>query len=227
MNVPICISFISKTIDEALQKIDEAEKYNPKFIEVRLDCIKEYRRLFEIKASTRIPLIATNRSIDCGGAFKGSEEERVRVLLEAAKSGFEYLDIELETSNLRGLVGEFRQMGVKPIISFHDFRETPSIETLNHVLEDQIENKAEICKIVTTAKTMEDNLTLMVFLSQAARKVKAVCFAMGSLGKISRFLAPLFGSFFTIASLKKGEETAPGQLTIQELKKLYEALGVN
>jgi 3-dehydroquinate dehydratase len=48
---------------------------------------------------------------------------------------------------------------------------------------------------------------------------------MGPLGKPSRLLAPLFGGFFTIASLERGGETAPGQMTIQELQNAYKALG--
>ncbi|MBC7129608.1 type I 3-dehydroquinate dehydratase [Candidatus Bathyarchaeota archaeon] len=226
MTAAICISFIPKTVNDALQLIEEAEKYDPNFIEVRLDRIKETKRLCEIAASAKTPLIATNRSTSCGGFFQGKEEERLKILFEAANSGFKYVDIEVEATNLRKIVNSLRQIGVKPIISFHDFEETPHIGKLKTVFKTQIENEAEICKIVTTAKTMEDNLTLMKFLSQVSKKAKVVCFAMGPLGTISRFLSPLFGGFFTIASLKKGEETAPGQLTIQELKTAYKALGV-
>ncbi|MEM2806315.1 MAG: type I 3-dehydroquinate dehydratase [Candidatus Bathyarchaeia archaeon] len=49
---------------------------------------------------------------------------------------------------------------------------------------------------------------------------------MGPLGKISRLLSPVFGGFFTIASLERNLETAPGQMTIQELREFYRTLGV-
>jgi 3-dehydroquinate dehydratase len=49
---------------------------------------------------------------------------------------------------------------------------------------------------------------------------------MGELGKPSRFLSPIFGAFFTIASFERGKETASGQLTIQEMKTAYHALGL-
>ncbi len=42
------------------------------------------------------PLIATNRRIDEGGFFKGSESERTEILLTAAKHA-DIIDIELET----------------------------------------------------------------------------------------------------------------------------------
>jgi 3-dehydroquinate dehydratase len=49
---------------------------------------------------------------------------------------------------------------------------------------------------------------------------------MGELGKPSRLLSPVFGAFFTIASLEKGRKTAQGQLTFQEMISAYEALGL-
>lgn len=226
MTIRICVSFIPKNIDEALKLIKKAEKYKPDFIEVRLDQITEMERLAEIPSSTDIPLIATNRSVECGGRFRGSEEERINVLRKAARAGFNYVDIEVSTPDLKELTRELRSKGVKTIVSFHDFVGTPDYDELNKILEFQLESGAEICKIVTTAKKLEDNLILMNFLNQVSKKAKIICFAMGDLGKISRLLSPLFGGFFTIASLEKRGETAPGQLTIQELKTAYQALGV-
>lgn len=226
MTIRICVSFIPKNVDEALKLVKKAEKYKPDFIEVRLDQITERERLAEIPSSTDTPLIATNRSVECGGGFRGSEGERINVLRKAAYAGFNYVDIEVSTPNLKDFISELRSKEAKAIVSFHDFAGTPNCDELNKILEFQLESGAEICKIVTTAKKLEDNLTLMSFLNQVSKKAKIVCFAMGDLGKISRLLSPLFGGFFTIASLEKGGETAPGQLTIQELKTAYQALGV-
>jgi 3-dehydroquinate dehydratase len=49
---------------------------------------------------------------------------------------------------------------------------------------------------------------------------------MGELGRVSRLLSPLFGGYFTFASLERGSETAAGQMTIQEMKSAYELLGL-
>ncbi|MEM2911116.1 MAG: type I 3-dehydroquinate dehydratase [Candidatus Bathyarchaeia archaeon] len=225
MTIRICVSILPSNVDEALNLIGKAEKHKPDFIEVRLDCIKEHERLVDIKSCTKVPLIATNRTQECRGKFSGSEVERRRTLLKAARSGFEYVDIELHTSKLREFVEELRQLNVKPIISFHDFNETPSPQKMKEVLECEVAEGADICKIVTTAKKVDDNLTVLNFLHKASRKAKLVCFAMGPLGKPSRLLSPLFGGFFTIASLEHGGETAPGQMTIQELRTAYQALG--
>lgn len=193
---------------------------------MRLDRISDVTNITHIVESTEIPLIATNRPINYGGAFSGNQSERLKMLFIAAEKGFEYVDIELSALGLKNFVKELRQLGVKPIISFHDFHKTPDKSKMQKILKSQIENGAEICKIVTTAKKFEDNLTLLDFLNEASKNVKVICFAMGGLGKISRLLSPFFGGFFTIASLEKERETAPGQMTIQELKTVYQTLGV-
>jgi 3-dehydroquinate dehydratase / shikimate dehydrogenase len=44
---------------------------------------------------------------------------------------------------------------------------------------------------------------------------------MGEAGLISRVLAKKFGAFLTFASLESGSETAPGQVSIRDMKRLY------
>jgi 3-dehydroquinate dehydratase len=48
---------------------------------------------------------------------------------------------------------------------------------------------------------------------------------MGEQGKVSRLLSPMFGAFFTFASLEQGSETAAGQMSIKEMKAAYSILG--
>ena len=147
------------------------------------------------------------------------------MLLSAAKSGFEYVDVELSTPQLKELVKELKALGAKPIVSFHKFNGSLGISELNSIFEREISSGAEVGKIVTTAKRIEDNLTTLNFISAASSKAMLVCFCMGELGKVSRLLSPLFGGFFTFASLERGSETASGQMTIQEMKAAYELLG--
>ncbi len=93
------------------------------------------------------------------------------------------------------------------------------------VLDEEIASGASICKIVTTAKQIEDNLPALSFVSFASSKAKLVCFCMGEHGKTSRLLSPLFGAFFTFASLEQGNETAAGQMSISEMRAAYSSLG--
>jgi 3-dehydroquinate dehydratase type I len=214
----ICVSILPKTMPEALRLIEKAEESNANFIEVRLDHLKNSRELADLAAHGQTPKIATGRS-------SRTETEQRQMLLSAAKSGFEYVDVELSTPKLKDLVKELKALGAKPIVSFHKFDGSLGISELNSILEREISSGAEVCKIVTTAKRIEDNLTTLNFTSTASSKAKLVCLCMGELGKISRLLSPLFGGFFTFASLERGSETASGQMTIQEMKAAYELLG--
>ena len=222
MTAKICVSILPKTVPEALQLIEKAEEANADFIEVRLDrledCLESHLGLADLAAHGKTAKIATDKS-------SRTETEQREMLLSAAKSGFEYVDAELSTPQLNDLVKELKALGAKPIVSFHEFDGSLNVSELNSVLEREISSGAEVCKIVTTAKQVEDNLTALNFISAASRKAKVVCFCMGDIGKVSRLLSPLFGGFFTFASLERGKETAAGQMTIQEMKAAYEILG--
>ncbi|MFW6117572.1 MAG: type I 3-dehydroquinate dehydratase, partial [Thermoproteota archaeon] len=142
MTPKICVSFPPKEVEEALTLIQKAEKDRADFIEVRLDTLRQHRELSDIAHSTDIPLIATNRSTTRQGKFSGSEHERKRILFDAAHNGFNYVDVELCTSGLKEMVDDLREIGVKPIISFHDFLETPPLSRLHHILQKEMESGA-------------------------------------------------------------------------------------
>jgi 3-dehydroquinate dehydratase-1 len=44
---------------------------------------------------------------------------------------------------------------------------------------------------------------------------------MGEMAGLTRVAAPILGAEFTFASSDKSDETAPGQLTIEELLSIY------
>ena len=218
MTNKICVSILPKNPREALQLIDKAEAAHADFIEVRLDCIQNNPELTMIAAHGKKPKIATDKS-------SRKETERRQMLLHAAENGFEYVDVELSTPQLEDLVKKLKALGSKPIVSFHKFDGSLGISDLNRILEREINSGAELCKIVTTAKHIKDNLAMLNFTSIASNKARIICFCMSEFGKISRILSPVFGGFFTFASLERGSETASGQMTIQELKAAYELLG--
>ncbi len=220
MKPQICVSIIPKTTPEALQLITEAEQKDTDLIEVRLDSLENLTRLPELASHGKTPKIASCRRAS------GTDKEKQRVLLSAAEAGFNYIDADLSWQNLKSFVGEVKAFNAKCIVSFHDYDGSLNSIELNSLLKKQISSGANVCKIVSTAKQIEDNLTLLQFISESSTKTKIVCFAMGELGKTSRLLSPLFGAFFTFASLEHGRETAPGQMTIQEMRTAYDLLGL-
>ena len=225
MTPKICISILPKNNVEALSLIERAEKVKADFVEVRLDCLEASRNLSELSKSTKIPLIATNKLRSEKGSFSGTETERQQTLLNAAKNGFEYVDVDMSSAKRKETIDKLRQLGVKPIASFHKFDGALSSLEMGDILKQEISSGAAVCKIVTTAKEIEDNLIMLNFISAMPSRVKLVCFCMGENGRVSRLLSPLFGAFFTFASLEQGSKTAPGQLTIQDMRAAYHLLG--
>jgi 3-dehydroquinate dehydratase/shikimate dehydrogenase len=62
---------------------------------------------------------------------------------------------------------------------------------------------------------------MIKFLAKESDRHSMVCMSMGEQGFISRVLGVRAGSIFTFASAIAGEETAPGQVTAQELRNMY------
>lgn len=226
MTVKVCISVSASDTSELLGKVQQAERLTADLIEVRLDKLRSYHGLSKVGRSVTKPLIATNRPLSEKGSFAGSEADRLKILRQAVESGFEYVDLEMTTSNLEKVKSSFHQQNVKIILSHHDHFRTPDHAQLNTVLNRMQKLKPDVSKIVTTAQLPDDNLTLLGFLQKNHRSLPLVGFAMGQAGVWSRLLAPFYGSAFTYACLGKGMETALGQPTVSELRNVYELLGL-
>ena len=92
-------------------------------------------------------------------------------------------------------------------------------------MEEMLAADADILKLVTMARQPEDNLRVLSLIPQAqARGKEIIAFCMGPLGKWSRVTAPLMGSFLTFAPFSKSGASAPGQLTVNEVKRLWKTL---
>ena len=71
------------------------------------------------------------------------------------------------------------------IVSFHDFRAT---RNLDETLEKMLKIPADFYKIVSTATTLSDNVTMMKFLQTQSDKHALIGLCMGEQGIISRVL---------------------------------------
>ena len=97
----------------------------------------------------------------------------------------------------------------KCLVSFHDLKGTPPFNEMKAMVQRQLDAGADVCKLVTTARSLEDNVTVLQLIS-AFPNTKIVSMAMGHLGLTSRILCPLVGGDFTYASIEKGKESAAG-----------------
>ena len=226
MKIQICTPIAAEKDSEAIRLIRKAEAMGADLIELRLDYLNNLRGVRKIMESTSLPIIATNRQHEQGGHRPQSEDRRIQALLDVADLGFQYVDVELTTANLESVMHKLKDIGVSSIVSFHDFKQTPNMTDLEKIVRSQMETRADICKIVTTANELNDSISCLLLTSKMSENTKIVCFAMGKKGILSRILCPLFGAPFTYASVGKGLETTSGQLSISDLKEIYRSLGV-
>ncbi|MCW4006865.1 MAG: type I 3-dehydroquinate dehydratase [Candidatus Bathyarchaeota archaeon] len=220
MKPQICVSTLPKTIAQALAAVEAAEENGADFVEIRLDNLQTLDGLPDIVACGKLPKIATDKNADL------TPEQWQKRLFAAAKAGFDYVDVELSTPEPAETVKQLKTLGAKCIVSSHNNHASFPVNQLNSILEKQLLAGADVCKIVTTATHTNDNLELLQFTSEASKNAKVVCFAMGELGKISRLLSPVFGGYFTFAALEGGSQTAPGQMSLQEMRSAYCLLGL-
>ena len=209
----ICAVIVSKDLD-AIRAIEPLVE----LFEVRIDLIGDGWQ--ELAKQLNQPWIACNRCAEEGGKWAGDEARRIDELLKAVKLGAEIVDIELGTRNLEEAIPVIKQRA-KCLLSFHELEKTPSLDRMKGIVNRQLAAGADICKVITTAQRFEDNLNVLQLITEFPQ-TKIVSLAMGPLGLASRILCPLVGGDFTYASIEKGKESAPGQLTVRDLRKIYE-----
>jgi len=221
----ICVPVIETTVNRARGKYQRAARKGL-WTEVRLDYLEEVNpNLQKLFRTLPGPVIATNRLATEGGRWQGDEANRLKLLSEALALGVTCLDVELATdASFRRELAAWRDK-TKLILSWHDFAGTPDSTRLEAVLAEMLAADADIVKLVTLARQPEDNLRLLSLIPKAkAQGREIIAFCMGPWGKWSRLAAILLGSFLTFAPFSKSGASAPGQLTVNDLKKLWRTL---
>ena len=203
---------MERSVERTLKVLRQLDAHDPDLIEIRFDLMKSTTKISQIRNATDRPLIATNRRRDQAGRFSGTEQDRLATLQQAAVESFDYVDIELKTKNVSKIVHQVKQNGSSVIVSYHNERFTPSKKVLTSILAREKRAGADICKIVTTAKSYHDSLRCLEFVSTQALRSRLVCFAMGRFGIPSRVLSPIFGAYFTFASYDSGPKALRGNL---------------
>jgi 3-dehydroquinate dehydratase/shikimate dehydrogenase len=207
----------------------EAALADSKFLELRLDALAKpaaaLPKLTEFLAARReVTAIATCRRKENGGHFAGSLNSEIAVLQGAAQAGCQIVDLEVESAEqmaprqLEKFREALREAGTALLVSFHDFSRTKGLE---QAAERIAAFEPDFVKVVSTAKSLADNLAVLELIEERSLSAHVVCIAMGEEGLLSRVLGPRAGAAFTFASAGMGVETAPGQVTARTLLDLY------
>jgi 3-dehydroquinate dehydratase / shikimate dehydrogenase len=219
----VCVAVTGKDPVELIEKAESLVRDNS-FLEFRLDylprpglALPKIRSFFEVYPHAVV--IATCRRASNGGKFKGTVAAQLEVLSKAAAAGCQLVDVELQTvSKIKPQQLQKLRSQAAVVLSFHDFHAT---KKLDETLAKMEQYPADFYKVVSTATTLYDNVLMMKFLEKQSDRHSLVGLCMGEQGIISRVLGVRAGSAFTFAAVSPGEQTAPGQVTAQDLRSVY------
>jgi 3-dehydroquinate dehydratase type I len=219
--VNICTVVVGKSLQDFLKNLLRVQKRS-NFVELRVDHIEgvSLQDIHIIRQQTYKPSIFTCRHKQEGGCFRGTEQERISLLQYANDLGFDYLDIEEHYYHS----GMIKQRKSKLILSYHNFRQTPSLSFLEKKVQQMIKKKTDICKIATYIRNDNDIMRLIKLLVSVLPTKKIILLGMGEKSKIARVFFPILGSFATYACVGKGQVSAPGQPPLSSLNKIYDLL---
>jgi len=219
----LCVPVVETTVQRARGLYLRAARRGF-WAEIRLDYLErpDLKKLFRTLPGK---VIATNRRRDEGGRWEGTEPERRRVLEEALDLGVHFVDVEL-ASDAGWRKELFARRGkTRLILSWHDFSGTPNNAALEKVFAEMLASQADVVKIVALAAKPEDNLRVLSLIPRArAADREIIAFCMGPMGAWSRVAAPFLESYLTFAPFTRKKGSAPGQITVNEMRRLWKML---
>ena len=236
----ICIPVTDKAKPEAFRSVEKSALHAD-VIELRMDLIADGDVAQLIAAARRaskgVKIIVTCRRqeeslvLEAGALPQKAmtKAAKMELLKKAVLSGADFIDIEIAEGSkaIRELQSFCRKQksAARLIVSWHDFSGTPPLTGLKKIFQSCVQTGADIVKIVPYARKMSDNakiLSLIDYAKKQGRDIIAMC--MGEKGKISRVMASSWGSYLTFAVLPGGKSSAPGQMTIREMREFQHLL---
>lgn len=223
MNSKICTSIPARDSRSLALDVVRAFDEGSDIVEVRFDYSSKdaISDLLDAVMKHRDRMVFTCRSRDEGGAFNGSEAERLMVLKRLASFRPMLLDVEYKTLERdEELYDHLRALNCDLLISYHDFNSTPSKDRLAGIMDGMLKYSKSV-KIVTMAESIEDNESILSLYDvvKGNGDIRLVAFCMGEHGLASRVLCTMLGAPFTYAALD--EPLAPSQLTLDQMRKVY------
>jgi 3-dehydroquinate dehydratase/shikimate dehydrogenase len=233
----LAVPIAAKKVDQAKQQIKTAKAAGAEMLELRTDYLENLsddlvkNLIAEAKTATPqpLPIIVTCRDARQGGAIGYPDQLRIDILTEALKAGAEFIDFEYENflsaenqERIRRALSQVPKSRL--ILSAHNFEtKFPNIIKLHRHIQTLY--PAAIPKLVYTANHINDCFEAFDLLRRTSGS--AIVFCMGAAGLITRIIAKKLNSFFTFASIDEKNETAPGQMTIEQFKTIYRWDSIN
>jgi shikimate dehydrogenase/3-dehydroquinate dehydratase type I len=209
----LVIQVVACSTTEAMRRAYLSADPRADVVELRWDLVRDLRpdRLLGLPGK---PKLVTVRSRRQGGGARPAD--RAPLLRRAAAAGVDYRDLEFAGEDLQLLNAPGRS---RRILSYHDFQGTPAdLQSLHREMR-AVAGDA-ILKIVPFADAASDVLRVRDLL-RSGEPGRLISFCMGPKGVPSRILAPLWGSAAVYAPRHGETDSAPGQVSLEDLFEVY------
>ena len=198
---------------------------------------EKVRELFAL--AEPYPVYVTNyRAYENSGK---SDDQLAEELVELAKCGATLCDVmgdyfdkcegeltmnEEAVKKQIALIDRIHAAGAEVIMSSHVCKYTPAERVLEIAME-QKRRGADICKIVTAASTMEEQVENLRITGLLKEKLgnKFIFLASGEFNSISRRLGGALGNCMTFCVLERDECATKAQPLLSEMKLIRDGLG--
>jgi 3-dehydroquinate dehydratase/shikimate dehydrogenase len=227
----LAVPIAAPNLEQASQQIKTALAAGAEMLELRTDYLeglnvdlaKELIAAAKSAGGGKLPIIVTCRDIRQGGKIAYPLRLRLDILVAALKAGAEFVDFEYDNflsvePQERIRVALSGSLKGRLILSAHNF-ETKFANTAKLYRTILTVYSVAIPKLIFTANHINDCFEAFDLLHQTGGE--RIIFCMGEAGIISRIIAKKLKSFVTFASVNEENATAPGQLSIRQLKELY------
>ena len=218
MKYKTCVSIAEKN-PKKIKRLLKNALLKSEYAEIRLDFVNpsEIPNILQNIKEKISRCVCTLRPKNEGGKFSGKENERISILKLISEYNPFLLDVEFNTLKKDQKLRQYlKKSNTDILVSWHDFKKTPSIDRLNSRLTE-MKKLSNFVKIVTVAKSISDTSRIMSLYNRSS-KIKLIAFTMGEQAKFSRILCLHLGSPYTYVSL--GKAIAPGQFSLDDMKSL-------
>lgn len=224
MNINYCLPIIKSSRDEVLAVINDHDT-EYRYFEVWLDYVDDADEAFVGRLagllSERLILLFRRQNLE---EIKMPVEERQSILKSLDKSPVMVdLDVSTQTDELDYV--RDNNLDIKTIVSYHDYKQTPNTVRLEEIIGTMKGYRPGIYKLATLCDSREDAIRLLeLLLALKAEGHAAIVLGMGEDGAVTRVFGALWGNEMTFAPLTSAEQSAPGQLTRQQLENIFKEL---
>lgn len=235
----IAVPNVGQNQEKILASAKEIAKAKPDLMEWRIDYYKEgienSAELVETANKLRevvgeLPILVTFRTKNEGGVLELNEDTYLNLVQAVIENRLgDAVDIELfhDEKRVKKLVEDAHNYNVVVIMSNHDFEKVPAKDVIEFRLKKMADLGADVPKLACMPHSADDVLTLLTATNEVNNEIDnpLITMAMGDIGKVTRIAGQVFGSSLSFGAV--GKTSAPGQLSIEDLRNAENYLKLN